>query len=119
MVDPAEALPALDRVRTQARNLIDVAFLGLAAAALAAAWNRVPRVYVIYAMVQLAQVTSFPTSTEPMIGLARYMMPMFALFMGAGAYLAERRTAARFTLVTSAALLALFSGLWAYWPLVP
>lgn len=108
-----------DPISWQARNLIDVAFLGLAVAALAAAWNRVPRVYVIYAMVQLAEVTSFPTGTEPMIGLARYMMPIFALFMGAGAYLAERRTAARITLVTSAVLLALFSGLWAYWSLVP
>jgi hypothetical protein len=39
--------------------------------------------------------------------------------MGAGAYLAERRTAARITLVTSVGLLALFSGLWAYWSLVP
>jgi len=108
-----------DPISWQSRNLIDVAFLGLAVAALIVAWSRVPRVYVIFAMVQLAEVTSFPTGTEPMIGLARYMLPMFALFMGAGAYLAERRTAARITLVTSALLLVAFSGLWAYWSLVP
>jgi Mannosyltransferase (PIG-V) len=108
-----------DPLSWQSRNLIDVAFLGLAVAGLAVAWSRVPRVYVIFAMVQLAEVTSFPTGTEPMIGLARYMLPMFALFVGAGAYLAERRTAARITLVTSAVLLAAFSGLWAYWSLVP
>ena len=61
-----------DPISWQSRNLIDVAFLGLAVAALAVAWSRVPRVYVIFAMVQLAEVTSFPTGTEPMIGLARY-----------------------------------------------
>ena len=126
---PADLRAVLDRTTTaigpgdpiswQSRNLIDVAFLGLALATLAIAWRRVPRVYVIFAMVQLAEVTSFPTGTEPMIGLARYMLPMFALFMGAGAYLAERRTAARITLVTSAVLLVTFSGLWAYWSLVP
>ncbi len=108
-----------DPISWQSRNLIDVAFLGLAVAALAVAWRRVPRAYVIFAMVQLAEVTSFPTGTEPMIGIARYMLPMFALFMGAGAYLAERRTLARITLVTSAVLLVTFSGLWAYWSLVP
>jgi Mannosyltransferase (PIG-V) len=108
-----------DPISWQSRNLIDVAFLAVAVAALTAAWSRVPRVYVLFAIVQLAQVTSFPTGTEPMIGLARYMLPMFALFMGAGAYLAEHRTAARITLVTSTVLLALFSGLWAYWSLVP
>ncbi len=108
-----------DPISWQSRNLIDVAFLGLAVAALVVGWTRVPRVYVIFAIVQLAEVTSFPTGTEPMIGLARYLLPMFALFMGAGAYLAERRTAARITLVASAVLLAVFSGLWAYWSLVP
>lgn len=108
-----------DPISWQSRNLIDVAFLGLAVAALVVGWTRVPRVYVIFAIVQLAEVTSFPTGTEPMIGLARYLLPMFALFMGASAYLAERRTAARITLVASAVLLAVFSGLWAYWSLVP
>jgi len=108
-----------DPISWQTRNLIDVAFLAVAVAALTAAWSRVPRVYVLYAIVQLAQVTSFPTSTEPMIGLARYTLPMFALFMGAGAYLAERRARARITLVIFAALLAVFAGLWAYWSLVP
>ena len=108
-----------DPISWQSRNLIDVAFLGLAVAALVVGWTRVPRVYVIFAIMQLAEVTSFPTGTEPMIGLARYLLPMFALFMGAGAYLAERRTAAQITLVASAVLLAVFSGLWAYWSLVP
>jgi hypothetical protein len=108
-----------DPISWQSRNLIDVAFLALALASLAVAWSRVPRVYVVFAMVQLAEVTSFPTGTEPMIGLARYLLPMFALFMGTGAYLAERRTAARVTLATSVVLLAVFSGLWAYWSLVP
>jgi len=108
-----------DPIGWQTRNLIDVLFLALALAAVVVAWSRVPRVYVIYAIVRLAQVTSFPSPHEPMIGFGRYMLPTFALFMGAGAYLAERRTAARITLATSTALLVLFSGLWGYWSLVP
>jgi hypothetical protein len=126
---PGDVLALLNRTTTpigpgdpiswQFRNLFDVMFFALAVAGVAIAWRRVPRVYVIYALVQLAQVVSFPTAKEPMIGLPRYMLPMFPLFMGAGAYLAERRTAARITLVTAPALLVLFSGLWGYWSLVP
>jgi hypothetical protein len=103
----------------QTRNLIDIVFLSVDLGGLALAWNRVPRVYVIYALLDLAQATSFPTTREPMIGLPRYSLPMLALFMGAGAYLAERRTAARITIGISAAILVLFSALWGYWSLVP
>lgn len=108
-----------DPISWQARNLIDVPFLALAAAGSVMAWRRLPRVYAIYGLMQLAHVLSFPTAKEPMIGLPRYMLAMFPLFMGAGAYLAERRTAARMTLATSVALLVVFSGLWGYWALVP
>jgi len=108
-----------DPISWQTRDLIDVAFAAVAVAAVALAWRRVPRVYWIFAIVQFAQITSFPTKTEPLIGLPRYLLPMFPLFMGAGAYLAERRTAARITLAASAGLLVLFSALWGYWALVP
>jgi len=108
-----------DPISWQSRDVIDVLFAGVAAAAIALGWRRVPRVYSIFAIVQLAQITSFPTKTEPLIGLPRYMLPIFPLFMGGGAYLAERRTAARITLVASAGLLLLFSALWGYWALVP
>jgi hypothetical protein len=108
-----------DPLSWQSRNLIDVLFLLVAFVALAMAWNRVPRAYVLYATIQLAQVTSFPSAGEPMIGLPRYMVPIFPLFIGAGAYLANRRWAARITLAGSAVLLVLFSGLWGYWALVP
>jgi hypothetical protein len=108
-----------DPIGWQIRNLVDVVFLALGVVGVVLAWSRVPRVYVIYAIVQLAETTSFPSAHEPMIGIGRYMLPMFALSMGAGAYLSERRVLARVTLVTSAALLVLFSGLWGYWSLVP
>lgn len=108
-----------DPISWQLRNLVDVLFLALALFGVALAWCRVPRVYVIYAVLQLVQVTSFPSGQEPMIGIGRYMLPMFALFLGAGAYLAKHRTAARITLGTSTVLLLLFSGLWGYWALVP
>jgi len=108
-----------DPISWQSRDLIDVGFAAIAVAALALAWRRVPRVYWIFAIVQLAQITSFPTKTEPLIGLPRYLLPIFPLFMGAGAYLAERRSAARITLMASTGLLVLFSALWGYWALVP
>jgi hypothetical protein len=108
-----------DPISWQSRDLIDVVFAGVAIAAVAVAWRRVPRVYSIFAIVQLAQITSFPTKTEPLIGLPRYLLPIFPLFMGAGAYLAKRRTAARITVFASAGLLVLFSALWGYWALVP
>jgi Mannosyltransferase (PIG-V) len=108
-----------DPISWQSRDLIDVVFAGVGVAAVALAWRRVPRVYSIFAIVQLAQITSFPTKTEPLIGLPRYLLPIFPLFMGGGAYLAERRTAARITLVASTGLLVLFSALWGYWALVP
>lgn len=108
-----------DPLSWQSRNLIDLLFLSVAASALVVGWNRVPRTYLIFGLLQLVQVTSFPTSREPMIGLSRYMLEMFPLFMAAGAYLAHRRGAARLTLGISTALLVVFSGLWAYWALVP
>jgi mannosyltransferase PIG-V len=108
-----------DPLSWQSRNLIDVFFLLVAVAAVIMAWSRVPRTYVIYAILQLVLVTSFPSSGEPMIGLPRYMLAMFPLFMGAGGYLVKRRAAARATLAVSAALLVVFSGLWGYWALVP
>jgi len=108
-----------DPISWQARDLIDVLFAIVAIGGLALAWRRVPRVYWIFAIVQLAQITSFPTKTEPLIGLPRYLLPIFPLFMATGAYLAERRSAARITLIASAGLLVLFSALWGYWALVP
>jgi hypothetical protein len=109
----------LDPLSWQSRNLIDVVFLLVVVAGVVMAWNRVPRVYLVYALVQLAHLTSFPSPNEPMIGLPRYMLELFPLFMGAGAYLAARRGAARVTLATSTVLLVVFCGLWGYWALVP
>ncbi len=108
-----------DPIGWQARNLIDLAFLALAVGSLVVSWKRVPRIYVIYAMIVLAQVTSFPAPHEPMIGLGRYMLLMFGGFMGAGAYLAEHRRTARVAVLVSGTLLVVLSGLWGSWSLVP
>jgi Mannosyltransferase (PIG-V) len=115
----ATPLGAAAPVSWHVRNLIDLGFLVLAVAAVAVGWNRIPRTYVLFAVIQLVQITSFPIAAEPMMGFTRYLLGMVPLFLGAGAYLAERRTAARATLFVSAALLVVFSGLWAYWSLVP
>lgn len=108
-----------DPIGWQARNLIDILFLALALGCAVMAWRRVPRPYVLYSALLLAQVTSFPGPHEPMIGLPRYMLGMFGLFMGAGAYLAEHRRTARAMVMVSGILLVVFSGLWGSWSLVP
>jgi hypothetical protein len=47
------------------------------------------------------------------------MLPAFPLFMGVSSRLAGRRWLTRGVLTGSAALLVVFSGLWAIWVLVP
>jgi hypothetical protein len=108
-----------DPISWNVRDLIDMGFLAMAVAGLATAWRRVPLAYVVYSVAVLAQALSFPAPHEPMIGLARYMLPIFPLFMGLAARLSGRRPLTLAVLGVSGVLLAVFSGLWAYWALVP
>jgi hypothetical protein len=108
-----------DPISWNARDLIDLGFLAVAVAALAAAWRRVPTAYIAYSVATLAQTLSFPPPHEPMIGLSRYLLPIFPLFMGAAARLSGRRRLTIVVLGISGVFLAVFSGLWAYWALVP
>jgi hypothetical protein len=108
-----------DPISWDARNLIDLGFFAVALACLVAAWRRVPLAYIAYALVALAEASSFPAPHEPMAGLSRYMLPIFPLFMGAAARLSGHRALRLGVLGASAILLAVFGGLWAFWALVP
>lgn len=104
-----------DPISWTTHSLIDLGFLAYAVAGLAAAWRRVPFAYVAYAVLLLAHAASFPTHNEPLASLSRYELVIFPLFMGIGAWLAERRALPRIAVGISAAMLAGFSGLWATW----
>jgi Mannosyltransferase (PIG-V) len=100
---------------TTTRNLLDMGFLAFAAAGLALSWRRVPFAYFVYAVALLAEALSYPNATEPLLSFSRFVIPMFPVFMGWGALIGERPTIRRDVLTVSAALLVMFSALWALW----
>jgi hypothetical protein len=100
---------------TTTRNLLDMGFLAFAAIGLALSFRRVPFAYFVYAVALLAEALSYPNGTEPLLSFSRFVIPMFPVFMGWGAWIGERPTVRRDVLTISAALLVMFSGLWGLW----
>lgn len=108
-----------DPLTWNAHDLIDLGFVLVAVAAAVASWRRIPLAYFLYAVTILVYSSSFPYPHAPLQALPRYLLPIFPLFMGSAAWLVERRRTTAVVLVASGALLAVFSGLWAYWTLIP
>jgi hypothetical protein len=108
-----------DPLNWNAHDLIDLGFFAVAIAAVAVSWRRVPFAYFAYAVTIIAYGASFPYPHAPLQALPRYLLPIFPLFMGSAAWLSERRKTRWAVLVTSGALLLVFSGLWAFWTLIP
>ncbi len=106
---------AADPIGWTTHNLIDMLFVGFAAAGLVFSWRRVPFAYFVYAFALLAQALSYPTSIEPLESFPRYLLVIFPVFMGWGARLGERPRLNRRVLAASALGLAGFSALWAIW----
>jgi Mannosyltransferase (PIG-V) len=104
-----------DPISWTTHNFIDLGFLAFAAAGLALSWRRVPRAYFAYAVVLLVEALSYPIAAEPLESFPRYVLAMFPLFMGWGAWLGPRPRLNRSVICVSALLLAAFSGLWAFW----
>lgn len=109
-----QVLPG-DPLSWNTHDLIDLGFLVFAAVGLVWSWRRVPLAYFLYAVVALAQSLAYPSSVEPLASFPRYMLVIFPLFMGWAAKLSDKPIARRTTLLVSSALLAVFSGIWAYW----
>jgi len=105
---------AADPISWTTHNLVDLVFVAFAVAGLVLAYRRVPPAYLIYALALLAQALSYPTAREPLVSFPRYLLAMFPLFMGWGAWLGERCRLSR-VISASGLLLAAFSGLWAVW----
>jgi phage shock protein PspC (stress-responsive transcriptional regulator) len=104
-----------DPLNWQSHDLIDLGFVAVAIAAVAVSWRRVPFAYSAYAAAMLAFALSFPVPREPLQSISRYELVIFPLFMGAAAWLRSRRRLTFGVVGISSALLAVFSGLWAYW----
>jgi len=100
----------------QPHDLIDVGFLLFAIVGLDSCRRRLPFAYFAYGVVSLAGAVSYPsTGGEPLLSLSRFVLVIFPVFMGWGARLGDRRRLSWAVLGVSAALLAVFSGLWATW----
>ncbi len=102
-------------VSWQTHNLIDLALVGFAAAGLVLSRRRIPFAYHVYAFALLAQALSYPIVLEPLESFPRYLLVIFPVFMGWGAWLGERPRLYGRVIAASAALLAGFSALWAIW----
>lgn len=104
-----------DPLSWSAHDLIDIPFGVFAIVGLVAAWRRVPFAYFAYAAALLAQAMSYPVSHEALGSISRYVMVIFPLFIGWALLLRSRPRLRIAILGISAALLAVFSGLWAMW----
>jgi hypothetical protein len=105
-----------DPLQVARMNLMLLGFLVLGAAALVGALRRLPAAYGLYALAALALPLSTPVGPQPLMSLPRFEAVLFPLFMWAGWWVSRRSAPARLGVyATSAALLALFAGLFATW----
>jgi hypothetical protein len=96
-------------------NLTLFAFLVAAIPAFVAALRRLPLAYGAYAIAALALPLSYPVTSQPLMSLPRFLIVLFPLSIGAGAWLAEHPRAARPLLVLSAVLMVVFGAQFATW----
>jgi hypothetical protein len=97
-------------------NLMLFGFLLLGLVALAGTLRRLPAAYGLYALAALALPLSTPVGPQPLMSLPRFEAVLFPLFMWGGWWVSRRdRTAQAVVYGASAALLALFAGLFATW----
>lgn len=97
----------------EANQLIDLPFVLFALIGLWHCWRRLPFAYFAYALVACAQALSYPIPIEPLQSFSRYLLVIFPIFMGWGAWLAPRRVARGLMLSGLTAALVVFSALWA------
>jgi hypothetical protein len=98
-------------------SLVLLAVLAIALVALVAVFRRLPAAYGAYALLALLVVIFSETKIQPLEGLDRYALTIFPLWMGAAAWLAERR-AVRPVVIAGAALLAFYSYQFATWAFI-
>jgi hypothetical protein len=95
-----------------ANQLIDLPFIVFAAAGLWMCWRRLPFAYFAYVLVLCLQTLSYPSPEEPVESFARYLLVMFPIFMGWGAWLSSRPAWRRAALTGLMLGLVALSALW-------
>ena len=100
-----------------AESILLLIVLAISAAALVAAFRRLPLAYGAYAGAALLMCISSPVVGQPLHSLDRYTLTIFPLWMAAGAWLAERRLI-RAVVLVGAGLLAFFTFQFATWAFV-
>jgi Mannosyltransferase (PIG-V) len=91
-----------------AQNLFYLLVLAIAVLALISAWRRLPTEYALFGALAIIVLTSSAVAMEPLKGIDRYVLPIFPLWVGAAAWVEDRKL----TLAVSAAssvLLVLFT----------
>jgi hypothetical protein len=96
-------------------NVMLFAFLLAAVPPFIACVRRLPAAYWAYVLLALALPLSYPVASQPLMSLPRFLVVLFPLSIGAGAWLAEHRRARRPLLVGSGALMAVFVAQFATW----
>ena len=99
------------------QNVLLVIVLALSLAALLACRRRLPAPYTAYAALALLLTTSSRVELEPLKSLDRYVLTIFPLWMGAGAWLAERRST-RIALALAGVLLIFYTVQFTTWAFI-
>jgi hypothetical protein len=95
-------------------NIIYAIALTIAVLSLVCAWRRLPTPYVLFTALAILLCTSSSVAMEPLKGFDRYMLPIFPLWIGAGAWMQERRLTGAI-LMTSTILLVVYTFEFARW----
>ncbi len=96
-------------------NLLLLAFLVAAIAAIAGVLRRLPPAYGAYVIAALALPLSYPVTAQPLMSLPRFLVVLFPLSMWFAAWLADHPRAQRPALVGSGLLMAFFVAQFATW----
>ena len=96
-------------------NLVLFSFLVAAVPPFIACVRRLPSAYWLYVLAALALPLSYPVSSQPLMSLPRFLLVLFPLSIGAGAWLAEHPRAVRPLLSFSGVLMAVFLAQFATW----
>jgi hypothetical protein len=73
------------------QGFVYLVVLTICIASLFQVWQRLPKVYAIYSALFLITITSSPIQGDPLHSFDRYVLPLFPLWVGAAAWLQQRR----------------------------
>lgn len=72
------------------QNLVYLVVLTISLLGLLSVWRRLPVEYALFGLLAILMCSSSAVTGEPLKGFDRYMLPIFPLWIGAGAWISER-----------------------------